>query len=70
MEGEQDYKSFHSARLSCLPDIITALLVNTVIGQVHELILDMLCVVLILHSGKPTKGKRACFFSTWKGWRK
>lgn len=39
---------------STLPDIVTALLVYTVVGEVHELVFDVLHSMVILHSSKST----------------
>lgn len=36
-----------------LPDIVAALLVHAVVGEMHELVLDVLCATVILHGGKP-----------------
>lgn len=41
-------------------DIVVTLLVDTVVGQMHALVADVLCAPLVLHCRKPGKyeGKR------------
>lgn len=54
------------AASSTLPDIIAALLVHTVVGEVHECVLNVLWSPVVLDSGEPvylckTRGKKIDF---------
>lgn len=46
---------------SSLPDIITALFVQTVVGEMHEIVLDVCCSLIVLNCSKSME-KKVCFF--------